>query len=516
MKQREYSSKYELLEAHLIDRFYDDNLFAWSFLNADVAKIDSIAIPKSRERAIYLLRTFKQYTAKGIEFGPYCEGLTHSNTIGGFRIKEKDFIEETLLKIELELKNVELISDTNTFLKVKKYKDYLIDKNDNLPTNTLEFDLTQIEGSNCKRNDKIEKKLIDSIRLSYSVQFLYFDVCPNIVPELYEHFSLMNKSSIDVNILRFYYSGTKSVMSDSEIEKYAKSGLSSKQEFCLHPYSLNICGAYYSRNFLFSKLSILESNLNESHAFKMNDRKVENMNDLEPYFYEYAKGFHCGFNEFENECVIPFLTPYASSSNTEYIDKVYQYITNSNFLNTTWLRNSTSFVTNGENDIIDAESEGREQGFMYRAWSIIFSHGNLFKPLFDKYYEADHEERNEQIPSSNERNKKEFCETQSFKVGIECIKNDLWTKKESNTYDGLINLFFPDKKTNESYKAVLKQIVSMQSHPNNFLENNVKIDYIIKYCQTNSIEISESVKLLFNKKITKNNVFQPKIVLELL
>lgn len=120
------------------------------------------------------------------------------------------------------------------------------------------------------------------------------------------------------------------------------------------------------------------------------------------------------------------------------------------------------------------------------------------------------------VVEKKSKNTKEFNETQSFEVAIVCVKNDLWTKKGSTTYAEIMKEYFSDKEIDGSYCTVLKQIVSNQAHSNNFLNDNSKIDFIIKHCHKKSIILIDKVKDVFNKKIEENNQFNPKIVLELI
>jgi len=62
----------------------------------------------------------------------------------------------------------------------------------------------------------------------------------------------------------------------------------------------------------------------------------------------------------------------------DYINKIFEFITSSRVI--------SGFTTNQNNEIVEAFENGERQGQFYKAWSIVFSSSELFKPAFQKYF----------------------------------------------------------------------------------------------------------------------------------
>lgn len=227
------------------------------------------------------------------------------------------------------------------------------------------------------------KGFIDYLRLNFDTINWIFDKTEQseIVPKELTHGYLLSNFNIDDSIYKYYHLPTSSLLSDSEFQKMKDMGFVGNRETALRPYSNIVYGAYYSRSDLVWKLT------EASHMQMFIDGKeIKYFADLIPYFKEYAKGFQDGFNEFDNKQINPFLTPFPEKQ--DYVNKVFEYITKNLFFKQGWANLRTGFTTNLNNEIINAFEDGQKQGYLYRAWSIVFSNNNLFAPLFQKYFEA--------------------------------------------------------------------------------------------------------------------------------
>jgi hypothetical protein len=234
--------------------------------------------------------------------------------------------------------------------------------------------------------EKINKDFLKKIRLNLSIY--YFNLTntstPKIVTEKLTHSYLKRNFDVDNSILKHYYRQTQYLISDNEFNYLKSKGYVSEKWKALEPYSIVIDNAYYSRSDLFSKLELIPTG---TQKLKCGGKKVVYLSDLKPYFKEYSKGFDFGFKEFESECIKPYLTSFADKN--DYVNKVFEFVSKRIFLKHDWGNLYKGFSTNhnlktNEYEIIGGFKDGKEQGFFYRAWSIVFSNHILFTPLFKK------------------------------------------------------------------------------------------------------------------------------------
>jgi len=232
----------------------------------------------------------------------------------------------------------------------------------------------------------INKELLKKIRLNTNIWDLTILNTESfeIVPENLNHRYLENNFDIDNSILNFYYLNTKKMITDNEYEEFKENGYIAKKHRLLEPYSIIINGAYLSRKDIYIKLS--RDILNKNYVFLCNGNKVECLEDLKPYFSDYSKGFKNGFNQFENNCIKPYLNDY--SDKNDFATKVFEYVTKENFYSLqNWENTSFGFsydLTDKENEFVINKGfeNGEIQGYFYKAWSLIFSNNSLFEPLF--------------------------------------------------------------------------------------------------------------------------------------
>lgn len=245
---------------------------------------------------------------------------------------------------------------------------------------------------------EINNELIESIRLQYSTSKLTFGCKEDdleIVPKIQSHDYLTNNFPIDDTIIKFYYAPTRLFITDADFEKMTKSGYIGNIERTLTPYPLKIFGAFHSRKKIHSQLSFLVFD----KIYFINDKEVNFFSDLIPYFIDYSNGFKVGFNDFEKNCITPFLNEY--SDKNDYTYKVFEYVTKNIAFQHSWLNNSGSFNIepneNNEKCIVNAFEDGELQGYFYKAWSIILGNSKVYSTYFKEYYSKEKLENTENL-----------------------------------------------------------------------------------------------------------------------
>jgi hypothetical protein len=234
---------------------------------------------------------------------------------------------------------------------------------------------------------KIDKKLIDDIRLLPQYKEFCFGIEEDneiIVTNNQTHEYLMRNLPINDYILRFYYATNKRLISYSEFENLKKRGYFDSFEFAIQPYNIKIFGAFHAPS-IFALNLISISYLNICH---IDGKKVEDLSELIPYFLEYSNGFKVGYNTFYNDEIKPLLIE-SYSDKSDYLDKIFEFITKKTNSNHCWQSNNDGFsfdcLKNNSLIISSGFDVGRRQGRFYKAWSLIFASHNLFASRFEKY-----------------------------------------------------------------------------------------------------------------------------------
>lgn len=237
---------------------------------------------------------------------------------------------------------------------------------------------------------EINEELIEKIRLQYSTSKLLFGCDKDnieIVPEIQTHDYLKNHFPIDDTILKYYYAPTRLFINDKDFEKMTKNGFIGNIDRTLKPYSIDIFGAFHFRNKFHTQLSFV---LFDKKYF-INNKEIKFLSDLVPYFIDYSDGFKNGFNDFEKNCITPFLNEYSDKS--DFTFKIFEYVTKHIAFQHSWLNNGGSFHVNprenNEKHITKAFEDGREQGYFYKAWSIILGNNKVYSNYFKEYYSKD-------------------------------------------------------------------------------------------------------------------------------
>jgi|GEM_PF-3351610 len=261
----------------------------------------------------------------------------------------------------------------------------------------------------------INDEFIDHIRFSISGMNYILNGCnqKGIIPENLSHDYLLKNFIIDDCIKRYYFEPTQDLMTDEYYEQLINSNFIGERCTLLRPYSILICGAYHYRKSMFYKLSMAIS-----MDYKINGNPVKYLSDLTSYFQEYAKGFEIGFNEFKEKCIDPFMIEY--SDKNDYLFKVFEYLTKQIIFEHSWFNNHSGFTMYENKEIITNKGfeHGLKQGYFYKAWSIVFSNNQLFKPLFEAYYKEDKNYKKDNYKYA----------PKEIKIAYFCLKNKSITK----------------------------------------------------------------------------------------
>lgn len=234
----------------------------------------------------------------------------------------------------------------------------------------------------------INNELLEFFRMNTSITSLNIfkkEKTELIVSNELTHDSLLKNHKISDVIKLFYYKNSRSLIGDLDFEKLKNLGYYGDINTTLKPYSIVIFGAYHLRSDLICKLQ--QTYILKDIITKINNKEVKTLFDLEPYFEDYKDGFKDGFNNFENEQIRKYLIDFADKN--DFIFKVFEYVTKEILFSHSWL-GQTGFtcnydIKNKTHNIVGGYENGKEKGFFYKAWTIIFSNNNLFTPLFDNY-----------------------------------------------------------------------------------------------------------------------------------
>jgi hypothetical protein len=251
-----------------------------------------------------------------------------------------------------------------------------------------------------KQETLIDESFIEYVRLNINITHFRFEDIPekSLVPDNLTHDYLLRNFNINESIKRFYYAPTRNLISDEDFQKKVDFGYKGRIDRTLRPYPINIYGAYFGRKAMYYRLLMLME-LDKDVTLK--GVTIKYLGDLAPYFKEYAQGFESGFNNFKKECIDPFLIEF--SNKKDYINKVFEFLTKQIIFEHSWFNNHTGFSINDNPEtrvkkIVGAFEDGVTQGYYYKAWSIVFSNSQLFKPLFEAYYKENKNQKSEETP----------------------------------------------------------------------------------------------------------------------
>lgn len=225
----------------------------------------------------------------------------------------------------------------------------------------------------------ITKEILDNFRL-FLTTFSYGDI-NSIVPLHQEHRFLFSNFPISKVIKEYYYSICSNMISDEEYNGFIKEKIFGDKKTFLIPYPLIYKGAYVLR----SQFHFWLAQTTFRHL-KYKGKDIKNFEDMFPILEEYRDGFKDGFENFEKECITKFFPMFPDKS--DYIERVFEYLTKNIPITGSWGNSSPGFTTNFYNEIINLKEYGIVQGYYYKAWSILLSNHILFGDLFEKQYKA--------------------------------------------------------------------------------------------------------------------------------
>jgi hypothetical protein len=337
---------------------------------------------------------------------------------------------------------------------------------------------------------KIDKTLIDDFRLTNSpTNYKFFNDAEieNIVDSSYTHHYLIDNFEINKRILDFYHLCTRNLISSDEIDYYKNIGFHGTKERFVQPFSINILGAYHRTCDLVQKLNSIRANCPEN--ISIDNIKITSFLELEPYLIDYRNGFKKGFNDFENDNITKYLTPFADKQ--DYVDKVFEYITKDILFKHSW-QNPIGFtyemsIKNDLSNIIKGFENGQKLGGFYKVWSIVFSNHKLFQ----KHFEDFHKKNNEPEQSEADNSDKAYMSYDWFIVGLSFATgemNNLLKKYDYNLTE-IAELHF---KRPNLRPCITASKGTNRNAPKNLFNFRKKMMKIIDYCNINNIDVETS------------------------
>lgn len=203
--------------------------------------------------------------------------------------------------------------------------------------------------------------------------------CP--ITESQDIYELMNNNDIEESVKNFFYYSDYNFSKELQDYFFEKYPFNKDKNINILPFSLRLFGAFFNRSYIFSLLMNCSDGVNGKRLI-IDDKEINSFSELAPYLLNYAKGFKYGYENFINEYVCQNLI---IDDKNERIEKIFDFVTNKNIFNQiTGYNNHKKFY----NNILllgNAEIEGKFFGFVYKAWSLIFSNFKNYKNLFNDY-----------------------------------------------------------------------------------------------------------------------------------
>ncbi|MFB9058037.1 hypothetical protein ACFFU9_14930 [Mariniflexile ostreae] len=231
-----------------------------------------------------------------------------------------------------------------------------------------------------KNDFKIDIDLLNFLNEAYSGVNYFKDWAetPEIVPIDFEHKKLLQTYTVSPEIYN-YYNRINLFERFTKEQKYISTPvLKDRRNLKVTPYNLKICSAYYYRpDFIFKLGSIFYDK-----PIYNDNKQIETLLDLKSYFLEYAKGFNKGYSDFEKD-KINFLDP-TFTDKADRLKKVFEFITARPTSKKHYWGKLTFSQYNFTTDkqISKAFEDGLQQGYYYKAWTIVFTLNDFFAPLF--------------------------------------------------------------------------------------------------------------------------------------
>ena len=223
----------------------------------------------------------------------------------------------------------------------------------------------------------INNDLLEEIRLTRDTRKWHDETVDRVVGIGYSHEYLLANRKVDDFIKEAYIESIKKIYRVKEWDGFDDVEKNNITKNC----SFLIEGVLHNRINLWSKLGTL---LDYKDKFNLNS-KYNYFSDLKPYFKSYANDFKLGYNQFLNVIVKPHLL--FDNSKEEASRVIFKFITNSqpNELVVSSYKGFQFSCEKGEHKIEYDLLDGLHEGYLYKAWAIIFNQSELFLPLFQNY-----------------------------------------------------------------------------------------------------------------------------------
>lgn len=316
----------------------------------------------------------------------------------------------------------------------------------------------------------ITEEILDDFRL-FLTSFSYGDK-NSIVPLHQEHKFLFSNFPISKLIREFYFSICSDMISDEEYESFIKRRIMGNRKTFLNPYPLIYNGAFVERSQFHFWLA-----QTTFRQLKYNGNNIKRFEDMFPILDEYREGFKEGFENFEKECITKFFPMFPDKS--DYIQRVFEYLTKNILITGSWKNTSPGFTTNFCNEIINVKDYGVIQGYYYKAWSILLSNHLLFVELFDKQFNHN---KNSTIDIENNRINEEI-----EKIELE-IRKIIGEKIDIKTYNETVSQNIRDK-------VSLRIESHLKKYPVNSNDYYEKVEN-----KLNFFDLMECCEIITNKK----------------
>src|SRR5690606_27579747 len=190
--------------------------------------------------------------------------------------------------------------------------------------------------------------------------------CP--ITESQDIYELMNNNDIEESVKNFFYYSDDSFSKELQDYFFKKYPFYKDKNINILPFSLRLFGAFFNRSYIFSLLMNCSDGVNGKRLI-IDDKEINSFSELAPYLCQ--------------NLII--------DDKIERIEKIFDFVTNKNIFNQiTGYNNHKKFY---DNILVleNAEIEGKFFGFVYKAWSLIFSNFKNYKNLFNDYLQPSNE-----------------------------------------------------------------------------------------------------------------------------
>src|SRR5690606_4991398 len=296
--------------------------------------------------------------------------------------------------------------------------------------------------------------------------------CP--ITESQDIYELMNNNDIEESVKNFFYYSDDSFSKELQDYFFKKYPFYKDKNINILPFSLRLFGAFFNRSYIFSLLMNCSDGVNGKRLI-IDDKEINSFSELAPYLLNYAKGFKYGYENFINEYVCQNLI---IDDKIEKNKKIFDFITNKNIFNQITCYNNHKKFYDNILVLENAEIEGKFFGFVYKAWSLIFSNFKNYKNLFNDYLQPS----NERILNQKINNGIDIIDVLIIQLDaiIKLFKKDIDANETKFIY------YIQEKDVTFLDDKLLKQYLARTKIENFIFLKNIldKVNLIIRYYKT--------------------------------